>query len=229
MRNRVLAVLTLVSASMVSGVAHADPVTVPCNNGVCIASLQNSNGVAYTVKTYDDGTNFVNVFHTSSPGALDFANIYFDTQTGTAADNGSNLGFEILNDRAFIPGVSSGGDLGSGYYSLAGTGIFFTNVVDPVTGEITITLTTPNSFFETDPTNIGFGTTAPGGTVTIHYSQAFGYDFLGGSDNFSLPNEIGGAVLPAAIAPTPEPASLSYMLLTGLAALPVAARRLRRK
>lgn len=219
--------LLSVSAPFFVAAAVAAPMTVPCSNNTCVATITNpSNGASYTLTTTDDGTNFITTYQTANDMGLNFANIYLDTTTSTNPTGGSNLGFEITNDRAFIPGQTTGGPNNDGYYPLTGTGITFTDTIDS-TGAGTISLVIPNTFLETDPTGIPFTPALPGGEVTVHYSQAFGYDMIGGSNNYTLPNELGGAFLPAAVAATPEPSSLSYLLLAGFGSLPAASRKLR--
>lgn len=208
--------------------ALASPITVPCTSTGCTATItQDANAnygfgnpgqtakVGYSITTFEDGTNFHTTFSTTNPTAQNFANIYFDTQS--SRNTHSNLGFEITNDRAFIPGQS-------GYYNLAGTGISETSKT--VGGVLTIEQIIPNSFFLTDPTGIGFVTTLPGEAVTVHFAQAFGYDVVGGSLNFSLPNELGGASIPGEASPVPEPASLEYMAIAGLGLASTWARRM---
>ena len=216
MTNKKICPFLIAVAGIGLAVSAAAQTTVPCNSSGCIASITTPN-VSYTLTTSDDGTNFYNTFTTSSTNALDFANIYFDTNVGQAGENGSNLGFEITNDRAFIPGVNGV------YYDLSKTGVTFTDVLMGNTR--TISLITPNSFFLNDPTGIPFAKTLPGGEVTVHYSQAFDYTFVGGSNNYTLPNELGGAIVNTPPA-TPEPAGLEYMALAGLSAITMGGRRL---
>lgn len=215
--------VSLFSLVAAAATAVAAPVTVPCSNNTCVATITNpSNSASYTLTTTDDGTNFITTYQTANDMGLNFANIYLDTTTSTNPASGSNLGFEITNDRAFIPGAP-------GYYSLNGTGITFTDTIDP-TGAGSISLIIPNSFLESATTGIPFVPALPGGEVTVHYSQAFGYDMIGGSNNYTLPNELGGAFLPAATtAATPEPGSFSLLLLGGLGGLPALRTRLRRR
>jgi hypothetical protein len=197
-------------------------VVIPGNPIAPIGNFQSPGNEAtsgYTITTTDNGTSVIVSFTTTDLNALDFANLYFETQA-LDVNMGSNLGFEAsgtaVND-AFIPG-------GSNFLLTGLTG--FSSVETFAPGSKTITVTLPNSFFLTDPLGMGFPTTISGTDTSLHLSQAFGYSVVGGSGNFPRPQELGLATVTAA-SPVPEPAGLSYMALSGLGLLAEAGRRLR--
>jgi len=223
MKNRLIlsfaaaALLTLPSIAFADTVIPADPGALEGN----FSDPGNTARVGYTIAVSDDGTNYVVVFTTTDVAhALPFANLYFDTVANNGL--GSNLGFEAgqtqVND-AFIPGV------GGSNTSVAGLGL--TSTFTSTAGLDTLTVTIPNAFFLTDPLGLGFTKTPNGTAVSLHLSQTFGYSVVGGGALFPAPVELGEATVTAAVAPVPEPASLTYMALSGFGLLAEAGRRLR--
>src|SRR5207245_645788 len=105
---------------------------------------------------------------------LVFTNIYVDTVYPDVSQ-GSNLGFEVTNNRAFIPGQA-------GYTDLTGTG--FSYHITPESGMTgtSIEFEIPWSFVLTDPKNMGFGHST--GQVQFRLSQTFGYSVAGGGDSY---------------------------------------------
>jgi PEP-CTERM motif len=212
--------IVLAAASTMS----AESVTIAQDSGAAIGNFQSPGSTAnvgYTIQTSDDGTNFYVTLISTPVGntntALPFANLYFDTIASTA-NTGSNLGFEFGPSGpqdAFDPSTSV-------KYSLVGTGVTssITTSGDVTTADIVI----PNSFFLTDPDAMGFTTTPPGTLVSLHLSQSFSYSVVGGSGNYQAPDELGSAIVGAAV---PEPASMGLFGF-GLCAL-AGLQRLRRK
>ncbi|THD62339.1 PEPxxWA-CTERM sorting domain-containing protein, partial [Phenylobacterium sp.] len=133
---------------------------------------------------------------------LNFANLYFDLDP--ANNNGSDLGFEIGNNDAFIPGVSGSVSPLAGMTYALGTDSF----------EFSIS----NSYFTTAIPGLdyypGHDLAAPGGEVTLRLSQSFGYSVAGG-DSYG-PDRLGSVTLEGAA--VPEPASWSMMILGFLGA-----------
>ena len=167
----------------------------------------------YNIYVRDDGSYFYVLVTTTDSTAPQFANLYIDTIASTPG-TGSDLGFEVTNDRAFIPGVP-------GYFSPSSSDFSFgTGSAGGVYG---ITAAISNSFLMTDPLHMGFATTPDGTLVSLHLSQSFGYSVVGGGANYPAPIELGAAVVGSS--PVPEPASIEYMFLSGLGVLSFAGRR----
>jgi|HubBroStandDraft_6_1064221.scaffolds.fasta_scaffold597643_1 ABC-type molybdate transport system substrate-binding protein len=162
----------------------------------------------YTIYTNADSTNFyVGLVGPNIQGNLDFANLYFSTDL----PEGSTVGFEANNSRAFIPGVA-------GYYDYtASSGIVLDDTSN--SSQYATEFSVPFSFFTTDPLGLGF--TLATTDVQLRLSQTFGYSVAGGSTAYGEGRF--GDFSPAA---TPEPSTLT---LAGLAAfacvIPIARRR----
>ncbi|WP_425228796.1 PEPxxWA-CTERM sorting domain-containing protein [Sphingomonas sp.] len=143
-----------------------------------------------------------------------FANLYFDVDP--ANNNGSDVGFEITNRRAFAPGVNgySATLPGINYaFSADGTGLEFSIANSYFTGPIAgLTYADPNQQFA-----------AANGAVTLRISQSFGYSAAGGATYGN--NRLGSVNLVAApVAAVPEPATWA-MLIMGFALAGFALRR----
>jgi hypothetical protein len=216
----VLALAAITALAFPSLASATTVVTIAGDPNAAISNFQNPGNTAtspYTITTSDNGTQVVVALTTTDLGALDFANLYFET-VASDVSMGSNLGFEAsgsaVND-AFFP------DTGQKFSTaLAG---FSSSETFTATSK-TITVTIPNSFFLTDPDGIGFPPTPDGTDVSLHLSQSFGYSVVGGSADFPRPQELGLATVSSA-SPVPEPAGLEYMVISGLAALVGTGRR----
>ena len=125
-----------------------------------------------------------------------FANLYFDLDP--ANGNGSDLGFEITNDRAFVPGMSGYAENLAGLTfatNVTGTGVEFAIANSLFTSYI------PGLTYYADQELPGIGD-----AVTLRLSQSFGYAVAGGATYG--PNRLGTINLAA----VPEPATWGMMI-----------------
>lgn len=139
-------------------------------------------------------------------------NLYLDTDPDVSG--GSDLGFEVTNNRAFVPGVATGGPNNDGYSAPLAISFFASgNVV-----EFAIPLSYLTDGIASLPNFGAAKQVAPGGRFTFRLSQAFGYSVAGGAS-------YGANRLGSFNAPVPEPAS--WAMMVGGFALAGAALRLR--
>lgn len=154
-----------------------------------------TNNVAYDVYTRTDGAYlYVGLQTTGYSNGLNFANLYLNTNlTG-----GSDLGFEVNNERAFIPG-------GSGYfpYTPAGQDIHYAMSAGASPNPSAIEFAVPLTFFTSDPLGMGFPVSTTG--VQVRMSQSFGYSAAGGASygadrlgQIAIPEPASGIALLAA-------------------------------
>lgn len=170
-----------------------------------------SDTTSYSIYLLDQGGSYYGFLKASTTTGLSFANLYFDLDPQNA--NGSDLGIEVTNSRAFIAG-------GDGTYapvaglqfvvSADGTGIEFVVPNTAFTSAIAGLTYAPGQQFATD-----------GGNVVLRLSQSFGYSVAGGA---TYGNDRLGAVTLVGAAAVPEPETLGILGL-GLAALAVSRRR----
>ncbi len=181
-----------------------------------------NNGASYTAYLRSDA-NYVYGLITetgdlaSSPG--NFANIYLNVD-GYRSTAGSDLGFEVTNNDAFIPSTGAKSDL-------TGTGFTFANVPGTTAGLTGIEFAIPWSFLTNDPLNMGFPKTQAGDRVTFRTAQAYGYTASGydATDPMGLnPNATADRLGHVVYAPVPEPASFAPL---GLGAIALLRRRKR--
>jgi hypothetical protein len=164
-----------------------------------------TTGADYDIYARDDGNYYFVGLHitgNASSSAGLFANLYFDTDP--SANVGSDLGFHVTSNDAFIPetGVTTTYDSTSG-------------IEYATSGSDTIEFAIPNDFLTNDPLSMGFPKAT--NNVTLRLSQSFGYSVAGGDDYGDT--RLGTAAVP-------EPSSLG---LVGLAGLALLARRSRRR
>jgi hypothetical protein len=177
---------------------------------------------AYTVYYTADQTNVYVGLITNPAGAgldkhndslgLVFANLYFDTAPGT----GSDIGFEVFNDRSFTPGVN----IGTHYGPISGQGASFAKTVGTTYANggapSMIEFAMSWDYFLDDPDNL-FPNVAPGGGLQLRLSQSFGY---------APARPVGEPFFGVVTAPVPEPATWA-MLVAGFMGAGVAVRRRR--
>jgi hypothetical protein len=150
------------------------------------------------------------------PSDLHFVNVYMSTNI----PEGSNVGFELENNRAFVPGVP-------GYHdNLSASGLVILDHLSSPTNDPNFAMGTfyewaiPWTYFTTDPQGLGFTKLEAGGALQFRISQAFGYNPVYGVDQ---PDTRLG-LLPYAGA-VPEPGSLVMASVAVIAGLGFARRR----
>ncbi len=237
LRIRPLATAFALLAGLVAaGAAHAGPLGVDGTigaewNGANVVTVNfnpaaptsnfgsptNENSeVGYNIYTRADSSYVYVGLQTTTNynGGLNFANLYFDTNPTTSP--GSDVGFEVTNQVAFIPGVA-----GSFPYTQGTNDIYYALTAGTASTPSVIEFAVPITFFTTDPLDMGFpkATTA----VQLRLSQSFGYSVAGGA---SYGDGRLGTVTIAANA-VPEPATLGALAFGIVAPLGMAIRRRR--
>ena len=165
------------------------------------APTQYSDTANYAIYLTSDASSVYGFLKADRNTGLGFANLYFDLNPPAA--NGSDLGFEIANDRAFIPG-------GNGAYAENLAGLNFFVSADNSTIEFSIAnslLTGPIAGLDYGSFT-GFPTT--GDPVTLRLSQSFGYAVAGGATYGA--NRLGSVTIGGAAA-VPEPATWAMMIV----------------
>lgn len=181
----------------------AEQSTVAYNPGAPNGNFQtpdNTNHTtAYRIYLKELGGSVYGLLKAFGPSSspLAGANLYFDLDR--ANDNGSDLGFEVFNDRAFVPGMAGySAALGLEFaVSGDGTGLEFRLPDTLFTGPIAGLNYYPGQDF-----------TAPGGDLVLRLSQSFGYSVAGGATYG--PNRLGAVKLAGAV---PEPSTWAMMIL----------------
>lgn len=196
--------------------------TVVLNPGLASYAFSASNGAYSEAVGYDiyltAGAGAVYGFlQTTTPGSIgagSFANLYFDLDP--ANGNGSDLGFEITNGRAFVPGINGVYSAGTAASPLAGLSY-------AISGDGTgIEFSIDNSLFTAAIAGLaGHPLATTGSAVTLRLSQSFNYTVAGGS---AYGNDRLGTVTLAAAGGVPEPSTWA-MLLIGFGAAGYAMRR----
>lgn len=160
-----------------------------------------TTGASYDIYLRSDSTylyGLMNVTDNLEFSAGSFANLYFDLDPQNG--NGSDWGMETTNNRSFVPGVG-------GYYDLSGNLVFATTATGV---EFALNWSYLMDGANPDVTYYGAGPVLPGGKVTLRLSQSFGYSVAGGPS-------YGEDRLGSVFAPVPEPASMSVLILGGIA------------
>ena len=169
-----------------------------------------SDTTAYSIFLLDQGGFYYGFLKATTNTGLAFANLYFDLDP--ANNNGSDIGIEVVNSRAFIAGSSIYAPVAGLQFvvSADGTGIEFVVPNSTFTGPIAGLTYAPGQQFASNGSN-----------VTLRLSQSFGYSVAGGA---TYGNDRLGAVTLVGAAAVPEPETLT-MLGLGLGALVLARRR----
>jgi len=160
--------------------------------------------VAYDIYTRSDAAwiyvmvqmNEANGGSAAAGSAVFGSNLYFDTDPENG--NGSDLGFEVTNNRAFTPGVPGYNTVG-----LDLTNYQWASSLDSI--EFALSW----NYLMTDPGAMGFGT--PTDSVVLRLSQSFGYSVAGGATY--------GDDRLGRFEAVPEPGTMILGALAGIAAL----------
>ncbi len=172
------------------------------------APTNENHAVGYDIYTKGDANYFYVGILAATNGTqnLLFANLYFDLNPST----GSDLGFEVFNDNAFIPGVP--GNFST--LSLAQP-ILHAKTAGTATTPDMIEVAFPWSIFTSDPLSMGY--TPATSEVQLRLSQSLGYSVAGGQSAYG-DNRLGTLAVPAAAVP-----EASSILVFGLIGLTLAA------
>jgi opacity protein-like surface antigen len=176
-----------------------DPAQASFNFGAPAGFSETSN---YSIYLRGDAGFVYGLLRADRVTGLPFANLYFDLDYQTRS--GSDLGFEITNDRAFVPGVPGYAENLAGLefaQAADGMGVEFRIANSLFTGPIAGLSYNPNVVFP-----------AEGGSIRLNLSQSFGYAVAGGATTYGTAR-LGVVTLDAAVAPVPEPATWAMMIM----------------
>ena len=217
MLTTVLAVVaTPVAAQTVDGIREAaygaaksnvtySPLAPNSNFG---APTNLSDASSYSIYLTSDANNVYGFIQSDRLTTLIGANLYFDVNPSVG--NGSDLGFEITNGRAFIPGVDG---YSAGTSATPLSGLAYAVSADQTGIEFSIA----NSLFTSaiaglDYQYLGGPFPTVGSQIRLNLSQSFGYSVAGGQafygDNRLGVVTIGGSATGA----VPEPATWAMMI-----------------
>lgn len=160
------------------------------------APTNQDNNVAYDIYLTTSGSNLYGFLQAAGPtSGLDFANLYFDLDPTVTP--GSDVGFEITNNRAFVPG-------NPGYSGPAG--------IQYALGSNSLEFSIPLIDFAAPIAGLTYfaGQTFPGANdpVTLRLSQSFSYSVAGGA-SYGV-NRLGTFTIPGSV---PEPSTWAMMIL----------------
>lgn len=221
MKSSMRIVFSMLMLSMFGGAASAAPVSVdgalgpewdsvtpvsvgydslaPMHNFPPNAPTNVNHATSYDIYLRGDANYlYVGLVTTGSPvtysGDNLFANLYFSTNTAV----GSNIGFEVVNERAFVPGAG-------GYYpyTTAGNDIHFASTTSPTVPGV-IEFAAPWEVFTENALNLSGGLDVPESFVQLRLSQSFGYSVIGGTS-------FGDNRLGIVAVPVPEPTALALV------------------
>ena len=166
-----------------------------------------ADATGYSIYLTSDADAVYGFLQADSVGAGSYANLYFDLNPSVG--NGSDLGFEITNGRAFSPGFP-GYSAGTGASPLAG--LAYAISADGTGIEFSIA----NSLFTSqiaglDYSELGSSLPTIGSDITLRLSQSFNNTVAGGPVYGA--NRLGSVTLGGnAVAAVPEPASWAMMI-----------------
>ena len=172
-----------------------------------------SDAIGYSIHLKAENGFVYGFLQASGTGAPvgGFANLYWDLDP--AANDGSDLGFEITNNDAFIPG-------GNGPVTLTGANAiqYFVSADDK-----TVEFAIPDVDFTTKIAGLNYTSDQPtkGGDIVLRISQSFGYSAAGGGTYGD--NRLGVVTVPG----VPEPATWA-MMLAGFGGMGIALRSRRK-
>jgi opacity protein-like surface antigen len=188
------------AAITVNGVLDADygaaTASVPYDSAAPVGDFSGSpasNNVAYDIYLKgQDGYVYVFLQAAGSTNGLNFSNLYFNID----GVGGSDLGFEVTNERAFIPG---------------GDGAYSATPIEYALGTNSLEFAISASYFTTQLPGLTYFTSnlpSIGDSVQLRLSQSLGYSVAGGA-SFGA-DRLGYAELTAGV---PEPATWAMMVL----------------
>ncbi|WP_428306957.1 PEP-CTERM sorting domain-containing protein [Lacipirellula sp.] len=220
-----------VAATMLVGSANAAPVSVDGTLGAEWAGATvksvlynpsaplgnfgtptNENATtAYDIYTRGDNSYFyVGITTTGNTytGGLDFANLYFSTTL-----TGSNIGFEVTNQNAFVPGVP-----GNYPYTPGSADIHYSVTPGTPSTPGVLEFAAPWAVFTSNSLGLSPAPAVPTTAVQLRLSQSFGYSVAGGASYGS--DRLGQ------VAVVPEPATIG-LAAAGIMGALVATRKRR--
>jgi hypothetical protein len=174
------------------------------------APTNEANVTAYDIYTRGDSNYFYVGLTTTGntyAGGLDFANLYFSTTL-----TGSNVGFELTNQNAFVPGVP-----GNYPYTPGSNDIHYAVTPGTPSTPGVIEFAAPWAVFTSNSLGLSPAPAVPTTAVQLRLSQAFGYSVAGGASYGS--DRLGQ------VAVVPEPATISLAAAGVVGALAASRKR----
>jgi hypothetical protein len=211
--SSVLAAPVSVDGSIGSEWTGATVKSVAFNAGAPLGNFgtpsNENHNVAYDIYTRGDANYlYVGIQTLGSANDLDFANLYFDTNPGS----GSDIGFEVTNQRAFKPGVA-------GYinYTVGSADIHYS--LGSSLGSRILEFAVPYAVFTANTLGVSAMPLATD-KIQLRLSQSFGYSVAGGA-SFGT-DRLGTVTIP--VVPLPA-AAWTGLALMGTVATMQALRR----